>query len=224
MIITENQVKSLMKILESEESIPSFQGVVIPSQLNKLGSLMDKNGMDVLTKKFGPEVVSKLKQLFGIDKLTDTPVSKIKNFIDSKISSNLTLSNPLGDPNFKVGSGFNALRGGKPHQGVDIPANSGTPVYAPENGTVIAAKDTTPNRCGGFIQLDHGKVITKYCHLSKWSVAQGETVKKGQVIGYTGGGLNDPYRGDSSGAHLHYEIKDKSGLALNPQQSQFGLV
>lgn len=102
------------------------------------------------------------------------------------------------------------------HKGIDISTSSGSPVYAPLDGIVSASRDTTPNGCGGFIKLDHANVETKFCHLSRMVVNQGDNVKKGQVIGYSGGGRNDPHPGTSSGPHLHYEILNKSGIAMNP--------
>jgi murein DD-endopeptidase MepM/ murein hydrolase activator NlpD len=109
------------------------------------------------------------------------------------------------------------------HKGIDISTPSNSPVYAPLDGIVSAARDTTPNACGGFIKLDHTNVETKYCHLSRMVVRPGQQVKKGQVIGYTGGGRTDPHPGISSGPHLHYEILDKSGIAMNPTSVQSNL-
>lgn len=110
------------------------------------------------------------------------------------------------------------------HKGIDIAVESGTPVFSPENGVVLFAKDTTPNGCGGFIKINHGDFITKYCHLSKWVVKQGQNVKKGQLIGYSGGGKNDPYKGTSNGAHLHYEIRTLDNIAQNPENFHNNLV
>jgi len=115
--------------------------------------------------------------------------------------------------------------GTKNHKGIDFSASSGSRVYAPKDGTVLDAKDTTPNRCGGFVRIEHENYITKYCHLSKIDVRAGDKVKRGQVIAYTGGGSNDPMKGVSTGPHLHYEIIDKkSRMALNPVTVQKNLV
>lgn len=93
------------------------------------------------------------------------------------------------------------------HQGIDLGTPSGTPVYAPLDGTVIKSLDTSPNGCGGHIRINHGDNLeTKYCHLKQMVVKPGEKVKKGQHIGYTGGDINDPGRGISTGPHLHYEV------------------
>lgn len=212
LLLTENQVQNLIKILNEDEAPSYMKDIPIPPQLDKLMNAMGGN-MDGLLSKLGPQGLESLKKFFGADDLSNLTTS-----------TNVTLSNPLGNTTAKIGSGFSDSRGNRQHQGVDIPVKSGTPVYAPADGIVITAKDTTPNPCGGFIQINHGSLITKFCHLSKWVVSNGQQVKKGQVIGYTGGGLNDPYHGVSTGPHLHYQILDNKGLALNPQQSQFGLA
>jgi murein DD-endopeptidase MepM/ murein hydrolase activator NlpD len=126
------------------------------------------------------------------------------------------ISSQFGYRNISVGS--------TNHQGIDISTSSGSPVYAPLDGTVIASRDTTPNACGGFIQLSHLNMKTKFCHLSKMIVEPGQKVKKGQIIGYSGGGKNDPHPGVSTGPHLHYEILGRDDIAMNPTSYQHNLA
>ena len=136
------------------------------------------------------------------------------------IPSGDQMMHPLGHKNPITSSFGNRNTGiagaSKNHKGVDISTRSGSPVYAPLDGIVIDSRDTSPNPCGGFIKLDHINMETKFCHLSKLNVQKGVKVKKGQIIGYSGGGKNDPMRGLSTGPHLHYEILDNSGIAMNP--------
>lgn len=110
------------------------------------------------------------------------------------------------------------------HSGVDLDADSGSPVYAPLDGVITRAEDTSPDGCGGHVRIKHNKIIdTKFCHLKKWKVKRGNKVKKGDVIGYTGGGERDPYRGVSTGPHLHYAIV-VNGKHVDPVGIQPGLV
>lgn len=131
------------------------------------------------------------------------------------------LMHPLG-PKHKITSGFGMRNIGKGtsknHRGVDIGASVGTPIYAPADGKVLRAGDTTPNGCGGFIKIEHPLqgLQTKYCHCSKWVVKDGDEVKKGQLIGYTGGARGAQYAGNSLGPHLHYEVLNSAGIAFNP--------
>jgi murein DD-endopeptidase MepM/ murein hydrolase activator NlpD len=95
------------------------------------------------------------------------------------------------------------------HNGLDIRAERGTPIYAPAVGTVMHAGPA--QEYGITIILDHGQDIRSlYGHLSKLNVQHGQKVERGAIIGYTGN------TGRSSGPHLHYEIHVK-GQAVNPR-------
>ncbi|MFT6707214.1 MAG: murein DD-endopeptidase MepM/ murein hydrolase activator NlpD [Flavobacteriales bacterium] len=94
------------------------------------------------------------------------------------------------------------------HKGIDFKAPLGTPVLATSDGVVEFARDGKKH--GLYILLKHDENFhTKYSHLSKLKVKEGETVKKGTVIGLVGS------TGTSSGPHLHYEVI-KNGKAVNP--------
>lgn len=94
------------------------------------------------------------------------------------------------------------------HNGVDIPAPSGTPIYATADGIVGRAQ-----RLGGYgnyVEIEHGNAIqTRYGHMSSYAVVPGQQVKKGDVIGYVGS------TGRSTGNHLHYEVRI-DGEPVNP--------
>ena len=126
------------------------------------------------------------------------------------------------DPGFSVSSGFGPRKGGD-HGGIDLAVSSGTPAYAVANGVVKSAKDAG-SKCGGFIKIKHKNHTTKYCHMTVFDIVKkGDQVKKGQLIGKTGGGKTDQYRGNSMGAHLHYEVS-RGGRKLNPASVHTGLA
>ena len=86
------------------------------------------------------------------------------------------------------------------HSGIDISCSYGQPVVAPADGTVIYADVYTGY--GRMIEIDHGNgIVTRYGHLSGFAVGDGDTVRRGQVIGYVG------LSGRSTGPHLHYEVR-----------------
>ena len=86
------------------------------------------------------------------------------------------------------------------HSGVDISSSYGQAVLAPADGVVTYADFY--NGYGRMLQIDHGNGIsTRYGHLSGFAVADGQTVRKGQVIAYVG------LSGRSTGPHLHYEVR-----------------
>lgn len=95
------------------------------------------------------------------------------------------------------------------HRAIDIGAVTGTNVYASDGGTVIYAGWSTVGY-GNHIVLDHGNGFqTLYAHLSSIWVASGQFVPQGTPIGGVGS------TGNSSGPHLHFEIR-YGGSLLNP--------
>ena len=94
------------------------------------------------------------------------------------------------------------------HNGLDLTASTGTPVYATGDGIVTVAKYS--GGYGNVIFINHGYGFeTRYAHLSKFKVAEGKKVKRGEVIGLVGS------TGTSTGSHLHYEVLYKEKW-INP--------
>ncbi|WP_039389656.1 MULTISPECIES: M23 family metallopeptidase [Novosphingobium] len=94
------------------------------------------------------------------------------------------------------------------HKGIDLAAPTGTPVYAPADG--IVSRASMFSSYGLYISLEHGgELQTRYGHLSRLNVAEGQTVHKGDLIGFVGS------TGRSTGPHLHYEVR-VDGAAVNP--------
>ena len=94
------------------------------------------------------------------------------------------------------------------HQGLDISADYGTPVKAAADGVIESA--AYANGYGNAVVIKHGfGMSTRYGHLTKFAVAPGKQVKRGDVIGYVGA------TGRATGAHLHYEILI-NGQQVNP--------
>jgi len=94
------------------------------------------------------------------------------------------------------------------HGGIDISAPAHTPVVAPGAGTVILAQFEAG--LGNAVILTHGYGMrTTYGHLAKMKVKLGQTVKRGEVIGWVGS------TGLSTGPHLHYEVEHR-GIGVDP--------
>ncbi len=100
----------------------------------------------------------------------------------------------------------------RPHLGVDINVNTGTPVVASGDGIVLRAG--VGNGFGNYVKIEHPTAgyITLYAHLKRFErgIRPGTRVTRGQVIGYSGS------TGLSKSPHLHYEVHDSEGRALNP--------
>ena len=94
------------------------------------------------------------------------------------------------------------------HKGIDMPAPSGTPVYAAGGGVVLKAE--TVEGWGKLVVLEHADGFTTfYAHLDEIAVETGVKVAVTQVIGKVGNS------GQSTGPHLHYEVR-KNGEHVNP--------
>ena len=95
------------------------------------------------------------------------------------------------------------------HKGIDIAIAGGTPIYAAHNGTVAAT--TGHWSYGNVVMIDNGDGIsTLYAHMQSAAIVSvGQTVTQGQVIGYVGS------TGNSSGNHLHFEVR-VNGVRQNP--------
>jgi murein DD-endopeptidase MepM/ murein hydrolase activator NlpD len=105
-----------------------------------------------------------------------------------------------------ISRGFSEKKGG--HKGIDIAVARETPVRAAGDGTVdFAGEDDV---FGSMIIINHGSGISSlYGHNSGLTAARGETVRKGQIIAYSGNS------GRSSAPHLHFEIS-RYGRQVDP--------
>ncbi|QET03589.1 M23 family metallopeptidase [Cupriavidus pauculus] len=94
------------------------------------------------------------------------------------------------------------------HDGVDFAAPAGTPIVAAAGGVVVAQE--WHHEYGNMIDIDHGNGLkTRYAHVSRSLVRNGDLVRAGQNIAQVGS------TGRSTGAHLHFEVH-VDGQARNP--------
>lgn len=107
---------------------------------------------------------------------------------------------PLTTIHVLIGSPFGA-RWGKPHEGIDLPAPVGTPVFAAADGRVVYAGGAIRGY-GNLIVLKHaGDLLTAYAHNSVLLVSQGQSVRAGDRIALVG------QSGHATGPHLHFEVR-----------------
>jgi murein DD-endopeptidase MepM/ murein hydrolase activator NlpD len=101
--------------------------------------------------------------------------------------------------NASISSGF-GFRWGRLHAGVDMPVPEGTPLHAADGGRVAIAG--WMGGYGNYTCIQHtGSLSTCYGHQSRIAVSVGQSVSRGQVIGYSGN------TGHSTGPHLHFEVR-----------------
>ena len=111
---------------------------------------------------------------------------------------------PLRTAEFTSGFGVRSdpfRHGAAMHPGIDLAAPYGTPVYATADGTVLRA-GWNSGGYGNLVEIDHGRgIVTRYGHMSKVIVSEGQRITRGQQVGYVGS------TGRSTGNHLHYEVR-----------------
>ena len=131
------------------------------------------------------------------------------NYANAPISCSLDFICPL--PSYKY---ISCYYGDGGHKGVDFAAPGGTPIYSVASGVVTVA--TSHSSYGNYVMVYHGTddqgntYATLYAHMNSWPpVSVGQSVTKGQVIGYVG------TTGNSTGNHLHLELR-VNGARTNP--------
>ena len=212
-IITLNSIASKDDIIKGETLIiPTVQGLFIPLDKchNAIETLLQQNYKNQnLTNPILYFTIEGRSFVFLQGKRL-SPTERAF-YLDS------SLRLPLDENSFYVSSEFgsrkNPLSGQiKNHNGIDLAAEEGTPVYAVKDGDVAYTVSNDPT-FGNYIILSHdlGKQSSVYAHLSKIFVEQYSFVKKGTIIGLVG------HTGMATGDHLHFEIR-KGGKALNPRE------
>ncbi len=108
------------------------------------------------------------------------------------------------------GGKFNAKRDYGGHQGIDMPAAQGTPIFASAPGTVKVSRSALG---GNTVTIDHGGGrVTRYMHLGDVSVKDGDRVTPDTKLGGVG------MTGRTSGPHLHYEVRE-NGKPVDPDHA-----
>lgn len=108
-------------------------------------------------------------------------------------------------PGGRISSPFGP-RGSIFHQGIDVSAPTGTPIYAPVGGRVIAAyPDGEVSGYGNVVTIRSGDIGLLFAHMASMAVRAGETVVPGQLVGRVGS-TNSEGGFHTSGPHLHFEV------------------
>ncbi|WP_334056598.1 M23 family metallopeptidase [Polaribacter sp. P097] len=222
----EESASILSQLQERDNNIyrSYFEANPIPEEQRKAGfggvnryKNLDGFENSELIKNLTKEVDILSKQMVVQSKSLDEIVSLAKEKEEMLASIPAILPVKKGD--FYVASGYKMrmhpiLKINKFHKGMDFTAPKGTPVYASGNGKIYRAQRSST--FGKVIYIDHGYGYkTIYAHLSKMVVKRGETIKRGDLIGYVGN------TGLSVAPHLHYEVH-KNDVALNPINFYYG--
>ena len=201
-----NTVEQLVSDLQTEKE--RLAKIATPTALaSKLASATGSGGPLLLPAK---SIKQNSTNLFNN---LDDAIERSKNFEDSvksldrewdreiNLLQNLPTNSPVDAPaHSNFGNRIDPInRRLAFHSGIDFPAPPGTKVFATGDGKI--SKISSDSGYGLFIEAKHAiGISSKYAHLSKTLVQEGDTVRRGQVIGLVG------TTGRSTGPHLHYEI------------------
>ncbi|MBM3445935.1 MAG: M23 family metallopeptidase [Bacteroidetes bacterium] len=198
-------------------------------QLEKRKEMQILAGMD--SEELTEGIAKKLSGIYNRIVSQEKSYKEIEKMVKNKerLLASTPAIQPLSNKDLdRVSSGFGyridpLYKTVKFHPGLDFTAPQGTPVYATADGVVRVAGNLG-NGYGNHIIIDHGYAYnTLYGHLFRLKAKRGQSVKRGEVIGYVGN------TGKSTGPHLHYEvIKGKKHLDpiyffyndLTPEQYQ----
>ena len=150
--------------------------------------------------------------LRGVLNVLDAQISSVRSAVERRqLLANATPSiwPTTGWLTSDFGGRTDPFTGGRDyHAGLDISADKGKPVRATADGTISEAGWS--GNYGNMVLVSHRYGLsTRYGHLSYMTVARGQTVRRGDVIGYVGS------TGRSTSPHLHYEVL-LNGQAINP--------
>ena len=111
------------------------------------------------------------------------------------------------------------------HEGVDFGFPSITPVRAAHDGVIVRDKDENVTAYGIHVCIwdQEQEIATYYCHLNRNTVCEGELVKAGQIIGFSGNTAGRASK--STGPHLHFGLcKTENGYRINKDNGMKGFI
>lgn len=197
-------IQSQKQQVENTKKTLSQKRADINSQVAKLNNIIAKNNQQK-------------KELEEDNKEAEKERERLKNLAKQKYKVDINFNGQFAWPvpgYYNITSGY-GMRWGRQHKGIDISSSGiyGKPIVAVADGVVLVAQYNTGGY-GNYVVISHGtqngkSYDTLYGHISSYCVKAGQSVKRGQVIGYVGS------TGNSTGPHLHYEIH-VNDVPVNP--------
>lgn len=203
--IEEEQMSKVESLADNTYETADAIGDALGAAGFKVGGLERSDVGGPLIPLDGPAMFdSKVKEL-------DDALAKLNSL--KQAIRQLPIANPAND--WVVTSSFGGrkdpfLGSSAFHSGMDFRAPAGAPIKVAGAGVVIKAEWS--GGYGRLVEVDHGGgYTTRYAHMSKILVSEGDTLKIGDVVGEVGSS------GRSTGPHLHYEVR-KNGASVDPQR------
>ncbi|MDD5710954.1 MAG: peptidoglycan DD-metalloendopeptidase family protein [Candidatus Colwellbacteria bacterium] len=206
-------------ILDEQKSQKQDLLVVTKSQegeYQKLLSTLEEEQQALLSE------ISDIETQLGKDFDRSTVPSRQKGFLAWPVTSSGGVAAGVITQNYGETAYSTRYYRGRPHNGLDIGAPTGTEVRAAADGVIIRSDyNGLYYQYGRYVLIDHQNGLsTLYAHLSKSSVSSGQKIEKGDLIGYVGS------TGFSTGPHLHFGLyaTPVSGWTVGGSREVGGLV
>jgi murein DD-endopeptidase MepM/ murein hydrolase activator NlpD len=182
----------------------TFQELLSCILLSSLSSTSDQNSditkllspLMLLLEQLQSQQVSSQLQTSDSSSVANVSASTVNSSSTTDWNSNYPVQAPLTQ-DFHPG-----------HNGLDFGVVVGTSVHSTINGKVIYA-GWNDQGYGNLVIVDNGEYKTYYAHLSEIPVSVGQTIQKGEVVGLSGN------TGNSTGPHLHYEVR-QNNVPIDP--------
>jgi hypothetical protein len=212
----EESINMYEKLLEKDKEIHKL---TFDAEIEKLESIAGAMMMYSPDFNFGQLLNVTAEKVNNVADKSDQLLWKMKLLLELAYAKKMFLQQvpavlPLDKDNFVIVSGFGMrihpiFKTLRQHNGIDLAARQGTPVYATGAGQVMRPPADMEG-FGNTIAIDHGfGYVSVYACLLKSDVKTGNKVERGQIIGSVG------RSGIASGPHLHYEVR-KNGKPRNP--------
>ena len=222
----EEELKSVqqqMKELEKRDNDvyrAIFEANPIPDSA-RAKEILDKQEVAIVEKIKDNQLAASIKAT--LDNLASRIIAQKKSYDEvddlvknkEQLLSHTPAIQPVSNKDLsRIASGFGSridpvYKTVKFHYGLDFAAPQGTPIYATADGTVTTA-GSTGNGYGNHVIINHGYGYeTLFGHMVRVKARSGQTVKRGEVIGWVGS------TGKSTGPHCHYEVH-KNGDKIDP--------
>ena len=208
----ENRDNSVYRSIFESEPIPDSARVKDMEAKNEV-KLVQRMGETELVKSMTSQLNNLSLRLAYQDQSYVSIADMVKN--KAKLLNAIPSIQPVSNKNLnRIASGFGyridpVYKDRRPHQGLDLTAPQGTPIYATADGTVKEVGFTTSG-FGNRVLINHGYGYeTLYGHMYRFKARVGQQVKRGEVIGYVGN------TGKSTGPHCHYEVH-RGGRPVDP--------
>ena len=190
-------IEDLKEAQEEQQSVLEELKAVQQEQLDNVESMMAEE--QAMIESINKEIESQQDEINRLAREYNSAAASNGSYVYTGGEFLWPLPSPYGEDHISSGYGYRDGTYSGFHAGVDIWANTGTPIYAVLDGVVVASYYS--DSAGNFTIIYHGgNLYTEYMHQSERYVSVGDKVKQGDTIGLVGS------TGWSTGAHLHIGV------------------